>query len=254
MAGTQALDLQRTVAFAAHAHELTVITDPKDPLYDRSIHDLIADSFLLSIATHGVLQDLKAQDRNGTPIVVFGKQRWKAATVIDHLVGAHLYKGKIAPVVDAIDRHRNSDLGKRIIELVGAKGIRLTVRPLAPAGGAAKVRKVMGAENAHRRAVTPQENAFNAQRLDALGVSHEEIAEDLGVPLSSISRLLKLDPDAPPKARKARTTLVRPGAKKLEAARDAIGPGDGWLVLDWVLGLSPAKDLIKRFPQLEGKV
>lgn len=256
MPGTQALDLSRTVAFSAAAHELTLIVDKDDRLYDHRVFEPLSDEFILSVANHGVLQSIRCQARGKDNVVIIGKQRTKACLVIDHLVGARAYKGTLAPVLEAVQRLKVSDLGKRIVDLVGAKGVRLTVLVVPPSAGAAGAQRVMGVENAHRRGDTDAELARKAQRMETLGVPRQEIASDLGLTLNKLGRLLKVDPDAAPAPKKKREPgPKRPGAKRLAAARAVYAEEEESvpaLLLGWVLGEVPAARVVAVLPALDG--
>lgn len=253
MAGTQALALSRTVAFAASAHEFTLITDKDDRLYDHRVFEDLSDDFILSIALEGVVQSIRAQQRGKDVVVIIGKQRTKACAVIDHLCGAHAYRGSLAPIVEAIQRLKGSDLGKRIIEEVGSRGVRLTVQVVPPAGGAAQAQKLMAVENAHRRGDTDAELARKAQRMEVLAVPRAEIAQSLNVTVNKLGRLLKLDPDAAPKMKaKKAPGPKRPGAKKIAAVIAALAnAGQDARVVDalaWVMGTLSSNGFGDKFP------
>lgn len=257
MAGTQALQLARTVAFSASAHDLTLVTDKDDRFYDHRVWEEIADDFILSIALEGVVQSIRAQQRGTDVVVIIGKQRTKACAVIDHLCGAHTYRGNLGPILKAIERLKSSDLGKRIVELVGSKGVRLTVQVLPPAGGAAKAQKVMAVENAHRLADSDAEVARKAQRMEVLGVPREEICVDLRVTPNKLGRLLKIDPDAPARAKVVKPKgPTRPGPKKLQAVRDKLASNDEdtakgvWIGVRWALGEATKAEMLEVFPEL----
>jgi hypothetical protein len=141
MPGVQALDLPRTVAFAIWPHEVHLVTDEKDPYFDRRVFEPINMGDLISVAQHGYQQNVKIVQVDKRHIPVFGKGRTKIGLVINHLSGAHAYKGTLKPVVEMIAELKGGVIHDMILEKVGERGVRMMATPMPATGGAAKALK-----------------------------------------------------------------------------------------------------------------
>lgn len=164
---------------------LIVVTDKADPLYDPRVELPVSEALVRSIMRRGILQAVRITP--GEPRVVAGRQRVRAALEANR-------RGAAPPV--------------RVpcVVLTGA-GDHL-------AGAAV-------AENEIRQDDNPAVKAEKAQRLQALGYSVEDIADDFGVSTATVKGWLKLaaEPVAVRQAVKERKTSVR----KVAASRKPNG-------------------------------
>lgn len=250
MPGSQALDLPRTVAFAIWPHEVHLVTDPADPYFDRRVFDAVDRGDLVSVVTHGYQHNIKVVDVAGRNVPVFGKGRTKIGLVINHLSGAHAYKGALRPVLDCIAELKGGVIHDLILERVGKTGVRMTATPMPPKGGAAKAQRLMAVENTHRRAESDAQRAERAQRMTELGVPEVDIMEDLDIKTkATLRRLLKFDPSAPV-APKTRAKSTRPGKKAIDRVLVDLGDPKIGALVSWLRGEATAEDLLAFYPEL----
>lgn len=226
MPGVQALDLPRTVAFAIWPHQVDLVTNEKDPYFDRRVFEPIDRSDLISVINHGYQQNIKVVQVDGRNIPVFGKGRTKIGLVINHLCGAHPYTGTLKPVLEEIVALKGGAIHDLILDRVGETGVRMMATPMPTKGGAAKAQRLMAVENTHRRAESEAQRAERAQRMLELGVPEEDIMADLDVKTKvTLHKLLKFDPNAPAVPRK-KPEKKRPSAKRLTQLLDTMNPGE----------------------------
>lgn len=251
MPGVQALDLPRVGgAFAIWPHQVHLITDPQDPYFDRRVFDPVDRGDLVSVVTHGYQHNIKVVEVAGRNVPVFGKGRTKIGLVINHLSGAHAYKGALRPVLDCIAELKGGVIHDLILERVGKTGVRMTATPMPPKGGAAKAQRLMAVENTHRRAESDAQRAERAQRMTELGVPEVDIMEDLDIKTkATLRRLLKFDPSAPV-APKTRAKSTRPGKKAIDRVLVDLGDPKIGALVSWLRGEATAEDLLAFYPEL----
>lgn len=247
MPGSQALDLPRTVAFAIWPHEVALVTDPADPYFDRRVFDAVDRGDLVSVVTHGYQHNIKVVEVSDRNVPVFGKGRTKIGLVINHLSGAHAYKGTLRPVLDCIAELKGGVIHDLILDRVGKTGVRMMAIPMAPKGGAAKAQRLMAVENTHRRAESDAQRAERAQRMAELGVPEADIMEDLDIKTkATLHRLLKFDPNATV-APKTRAKSKRPSAKRVETIVMALTL-EARVAARWASGTATETELLAAFP------
>jgi len=234
-------------------HELVLITDPKDPLFDKRVFLPLTDEAILNIAAVGYVQPVSARLRGNDALVVDGIQRTKRGLVINHVVGQHEYKGGIPAVREAIARlsDATSKIGRRIVELC-PKGVKV---PLSIHRGeerdafAAKV-----SANEFRTDDALVERARKAQQMARHGHDEADIAATFaGVHVQTVKRWLAMDLDKERGPRKPRTKKAKPTAKRVG---DVLSQGETWnmtqreqALLEWVLGKRDHGALAKAFPE-----
>jgi len=230
-------------------HELTILTDPKDPLYDARVKLPLLDEAIMNLAAVGFVQAVAIRPRGSETLIVDGLQRTKRALVINHLTGTHEYNGPVQSVKDAIKRLSGADsaIGKRIVQLC-PRGVKCPVivnRSSNDAGVyAAKV-----SANWFREADPLVEQARKVQRLLQLGHSIEDCAEQFGCHVATIKRWAKMDTEKERPPRKARTKSARPTIKQIGKVHESAN-GKVKALLAWVCGKGSFEDAIKAFPEL----
>lgn len=231
-------------------HELTVLTDSKDPMYDARVKLPLKDEAILNLAAIGFVQAIAIRPRGSETLIVDGLQRVKRALVINHLAGAHEYDGTVQSVKEAIKRLSGDDsaIGKRVVQLC-PKGVKCPVivnRASNDAGAyAAKV-----SANWFREADPLVEQARKVQRLLQLGHSVEDCAEQFGCHVATIKRWAKMDTEKERPPRKARTKSARPTIKMIGKAHETAN-GKVKALLAWVCGKGSFEDAVKAFPELD---
>lgn len=244
-------------------HDLTLIEDPKHVLYDARVHLPIPDGAILNFAAVGQAQPVSVRPSGLDELVVVdGVQRVKRALVINHLSGRAAYKGKLKPVLEAIDRLKGSDVGKRIIE-EASKGMKLQIALFRGQGAEAdkSALRAKASANTWRTDDVRAEKIRRAQQMDRQGISADEIAGDLGIKtVATVKRMLNADPDKPAKSGK-RGKATRPSAKRLAElaalAKERIESGDPEMsALNNALafaagGLISEKDFFVLYPALK---
>lgn len=233
--------------------ELTLVTDPKDPLYDKHIEEEVPDDAVLNMAAVGVIQPIVIKKRGDDAVVIDGHQRTKRALIINALIGRP-YKGKIQAVHDAIERMNTKEESKEVAKRVVVycpDGI------MVPAvarnrGDDALARAVKASAQAFRRNEDPVAMAADeAQRHKELGRSPEAIAESMRLSVATVKRYLKMDLSKPRAPKKKRGKATRPNFKQLVAWREKT---NGELtkreicLLDWLMGVRfDVNDVYKAF-------
>ncbi len=203
----------RIDAFGYAPHNLVLITDKKDDLYDERIEDEVTDEDILNFATLGQLQNIVVRMRGNDPLVLAGRQRTKRALVINDLVGLHAYKGHLMPVLAAIRRIRADAKLLKTIVAVCPNGIKRLVATMRNSGSAATALGVATAENEYRQDDVLERKIRRAQRLAELGTSVDEMCVMFrGVHRTTIQRWLTTSLSAPAK-RKERAK--RPNVKQV---------------------------------------
>jgi hypothetical protein len=230
-------------------HELTVITKLDDPLYDGRIHLPVKDEAVLNFAAAGQVQPVAVRSRGYDELVIVdGLQRWKRATIINHLVGRHTYRGGLPAIDEAVARLKDSDIGRRIVELAGG-GMKLYVS-IFRAGDNESLRAKASA-NVWREDDAIAEQIRKAHQLARHGFSPADISETLGKSVKTIERYLAADPDKP-KQKKKRGKAARPSVKRIHAIHDRASEESdiGW-ALGLVLGKVSEDDFYRNFPDLK---
>jgi ParB family transcriptional regulator, chromosome partitioning protein len=151
--------------------KLTLVTDPKHPLFDERVHLPVDEALVRNIMVYGITQPVTLRlngripdgTHDGKPIVevVVGRQRVKAAL------------------------EANKRLAKEGAELIRVPAVMKRAEAGTLAG-------VMIGENEHRKADTPIVRARKLERFLALGKSEEEAAIAFGVTEATIKNMLKV--------------------------------------------------------------
>ncbi len=218
-------------------HELVMITDPKDKLYDQHIEEEIPDGAVVNVAAHGILQTARVVRRDGEPIVIAGHQRTKRAHVVNHIVSVRKYDGTLKSVRDSIKRiEGNEELVRRILQLA-PKGVKVPAI-VSTRTDEAHARAIKVAEQVWRRKEDPVAiQADEAQRMTELGFSVEDIATEMNISAATVRRYLKFD-TSKPRERKKRGKATRPGAKQIQVffakVKDKLNKRER-LLLEWIL-------------------
>lgn len=144
-------------------NNLVLVTDQTDPLYDPRVHDELDAAFVANIKSFGVLTPITVwkDPETGEVKVVYGRQRVKAA------------------------REANKALAKEGGQLIKVPA---TVRR----GSAVQMTAIMVIENELRRDDTPLRKAEKMQRLQAMGVSEDELAVIFGITGQTVRYTLRL--------------------------------------------------------------
>jgi hypothetical protein len=227
-----AFDAKRIDATSWDPNDLTLLTDPKDKLYDKHVEDEVPDEDVLNVAAVGVLQPIVIRKREHSDgrveaVVIAGRQRTKRSLVVNALVGQP-YRGSVKAVHAAIKRMTtvlaSIEIAKRVIAIC-PEGVRV------PAvhrnrGDDASAREIKSVENAFRRREDPIVYlADDAQRLSELGRAPEEIAEAMKCSVATVRRYLKMDTSKPRKPPQRRGKATRPSVKQLVSLREKINGG-----------------------------
>lgn len=233
-------------------HELAVILDEEDPLFDARLYLPIKDEAVLNFAACGQVQPIAVRARGDEMVVVDGLQRWKRAMVINHLAGRCEYTGKIKSIAEAIERLKDSPIGRRIVELA-PRGMKLYVSVYR-----GDERESLGAKvsaNVWREDDAKAEYIRKAQQMARHAFSVEDIAAALGKSEATIEKYLNADPDKPA-TRKAKGKHVKPGAKRLGEIEDITGNHDDTdiralaVIFGWLRGRRTEADVIQEWPAL----
>lgn len=233
----------RVDAFGYAPHDLVLITDKKDPLYDERVEDEVTDEDVLNFATHGQLQNLVVRVRGNDTVVVVGRQRTKRALIINDLVGAHAYKGHITSVLQAIRRIKaNEDLTKAIIS-VCTRGIKRLTASMRNSGTDGTALGVATVENEYREDDPLERKIRRAQRLAELGVTVPEMCTMFrAVHRTTIQRWLKMNLSAPAKKK---DRAKRPNGKQVAELYDTVkkeGTKREQEIVAWFLGKGDKPD------------
>lgn len=191
----QALDAQRAPAFSFDpATELTLITDPKHPLYDARVNLPVERSMVLDVAARGVFQPIGVRRVGDERVVLFGRQRVKAAIVANVLGAGGFYGGDVPALQNAIVfMGKGEPFVDQLKKLMAGKPIRVPA-VTRNAGDDSAARMMMKAENAHRRGDATVERIRAAQMaVEKHGDSVADIAQAENVDPKTVARWLKMD-------------------------------------------------------------
>lgn len=162
-----ALNAQRSDAFALEPEKFTLITDPGHPLYDPRVHDEPDESLVRNVMTYGVIEPVIIRKNGENVEVVAGRGRVKAALEANRRLTAE---------------------GKQPIR----------VPAILKRGQDADMFGVLISENECRREDNPLIKSEKAQRLINMGKSVEEVAVAFGVKRQSVEAWLALGDVAQP--------------------------------------------------------
>lgn len=233
-------------------HELAVILDESDPLFDARLYLPIRDEAVLNFAAAGQVQPIAVQVRAGEMVIVDGLQRWKRATVINHLAGRCEYTGTIDAIVDSIQNLKDSPIGRRIVELA-PRGMKLYVSVYR-----GDERESLGAKvsaNVWREDDAKAEYIRKAQQMARHAFSVADIAAALGKSEATIEKYLNADPDKPT-TRKAKGKHVKPGQKRLKQLQVVADESDDedvrglGVIFGWAAGTKTEADVLAEWPEL----
>ncbi len=240
---------------SAWPHELKLITDKSDPLYDKRVFNSVDDVAIRNMVLVKQIQPIAVRMRGDDMIVAAGRGRVKRITIINHLSGAHPYKGTLYPILEAIQRLKGSDLEALCADRC-PHGMK--VQYVLNRGTEKEASGAMASENTMREDYTLDDKIRTVHTLCAQGFSAEEIISNglvKGKSVATIKRWLKTDPDAikhPVDKRKAKLSS-RPARKKVEAVM-AAGEAEFSVkeaaLLDWYMG-GKDSELLKHFPALK---
>jgi len=220
-------------------HDLVLITDKKDPLYDGRVHLPVPDEDILNLAAVGFVQPVAVRLRGDEPVIVDGVQRVKRSLIINAVAGVHPYTGNVQAVKEAIIRLSRSDsfAGKRIIELC-AKGVKVPISVHRGKEADAFAAKVSA--NEFRQGDPIIEKARKAQQLNNHGHSAEDIAAMFRVHAGTVKRWLAMDTDKErgPKKKRAKSTRPTPARiqKTLEPGTESNWTARERVLVAWLLG------------------
>lgn len=264
MAGTQALDASRAPAFTFKPQDLTLVSAQGERFYSPTVEDPIDDLRVLDVASRGVkLSILVRRDKvNGRSVVVDGRNRVKLALVVNALTGVCPYTGNLYSVLEAIKRLKDSDIGRRIVELAltwGAEGVML--KAFADNGGSDLDAEANGiATDEMRRGgagCTWDVRAKRAQQLIEAGQPIESVAANMnGVTVATLKRwIAKLNAGETLQPKKVRTASSRPKTKDLKRLFKNAGQVSGLTprertLIYFVMGVTNEETLLAAVPEL----
>lgn len=246
------ISIQRKGTNSAMPHELRLITDEKDPMFDKRVLLPLSDEAILNQAAVGVVQALTVKVRGQEALVADGSQRCKRGLVINALNGSHPYRGALQVVKDAIERLRapDSEVGKAIIGLCPAA---VKVPIIIFRGDEAESYMAKTSANAIREIDAIDERARKARNLaQRFGKTNEEIGIALGCSSQTAARLLARDPDAKraPNKKRGATTMPKAKIRKvLDAGTPELSAREHLLVRFAVEGMATV-GFDKEFPKL----
>jgi len=235
-------------------HDLVLITDKRDPMYDARINLAVPDEDVLNLAAVGFVQPVAVRLRGDDPVIVDGVQRVKRALVINAITGVHPYTGRVPSIMEAISRMGGTDsyAGKRVIELA-PKGVKVPISVHRGKEADAFAAKVSA--NEFRQGDTIIEKARKAQQLNNHGHDAADIAAMFKVHVGTVKRWLAMDTEKERGPRKKRAKLDRPTparVQKVLLASDA----PKWtareaLMVAWLCGRAKDAELFEAFPFLK---
>jgi len=239
---------------SAWPHELKLITEKGDPLFDKRVFNSLDEVMIRNMVLVKQIQPVAVRMRGDEMVVAAGRVRVKRITVINHLSGAHLYKGTLWPVLEAIQKFKGSELEKLCADRC-PHGMK--VQYVLYRGSEREATGAMASENTMREDYSLEDKIRMAHTLSGQGFSAEEIVNDghiKGKSVATIKRWLKIDPDAIKPLGKAKTkSTTRPSLKKTEKIATA-GEADFSVreaaLLDWFAGGKDG-ELVKHFPLLK---
>lgn len=230
---------------SAWPHELTVVDDPNDQLYDERLDLLpVTDERIRNFVLVGQIQPVAVQVHGDDLAIADGRERWKIATVINHVAGVHPYEGKNKPVREALRRLKGTAMEKLIADRC-AQGIKLQFVLNRSKGGAL----VTTSANEQRDDDPLATKMRRAQRMASQGHQPKDIADAFGKTEQTIKAWIARDLDKP-REKKAKVA-GRPGAHALAAMAEntVLVPREADL-LKWAAGAMDTKTLIKEWPEL----
>jgi hypothetical protein len=240
---------------SAWPHELKLITEKSDPLYDKRVFNSVDDVAIRNMVLVKQIQPVAIRMRGDDMVVAAGRGRVKRITIINHLSGAHPYKGTLYPILEAIQRLKGSELETLCADRCphGMKVQYVLNRGTEKEGTGA-----MASENTMRDDYTLDDKIRTVHTLSAQGFSADEIISNgyvKGKSVATIKRWLKTDPDAikPLSKTKSKSGPSRPTMKRIEkvmTAGEAVFSVTEAALLDWFSG-GKDSDLIKHFPLLK---
>ena len=238
--------------------EFVVITDPKHPSYDERIETVpVTDERIRNFVAVGQVQPVSAVVVGNNLVLNAGRQRWKRATVINHIVGVRMYGGNVGPIWEAIERIKRTPFAKWISDQV-PDGMKLQFSLYR--GDEMEAGRASVSENEQRDEDPREAKIRKAQRMAKQGHQPEDIADAFGfgtdkAAIAKVKRWLKVDLSKP-STPKTRGKSTRPSAAKVKAvgalaaehASDEIR-----VVLDWVNGTNGVDDaeFYRVFPALK---
>lgn len=239
MAGTQSLDAVRTVAFSFDPNDLIIIDTPGHPLYQKDRNELpVSREAVIAIAIGPPASSLRVRrledGRNG---VATGRQRTKAACVANAIGAGVPYTGTLRAIKEAIaEFKKDPEFVERVTTLMRNKPIRLSA--LAANAKIADVRGMIATENALAQAESKNATIAAVQEdVQKYDIPVNLVAEQRGLTVGQVKRMLKVDLSAPPAKPKARGKSTRPSAKRIKALASASGlPLPARLALEWAAG------------------
>jgi hypothetical protein len=250
-----ARDLIKRGSPSAWPDELVVITNPRHKDYDERILVVpVTDERIRNFVAIGQIQPVSVVIVGDDLVVNAGRQRWKRATVINHIVGVRPYTGKLDPVLEAINRIKGTDFAKWIADVV-PNGMKLQYALYR--GDEMEAGRASVSENEQRDEDPRETKIRKAQRMAKHGHSEADIADAFGfgvdkAAVAKVKRMLKVDLSAPTPAPKTRAKPTRPSAKVISRIADAlreVGHG-GAELLDFTLGKRTAEEVAVLFPSL----
>lgn len=239
-------------AYSFDPANLTLVTDPDDPLYDKRVEDNIPDGAVLDIAAQGVIEPVVVRKRvigrNTTAVVIDGIQRTKRVLVANALLGQP-YRGEIQAVQDAIERLKSAPIGRRVIELCPDGPLKVPAVMRADRTDAEAYDAKVSA-NFWRHDDPVARRAEIAQRMQKHGRTLDEIAARMGgCSTMTVRRMLAIDLSKP-REKHVRSVATRPSAKQVsslfEQVRGEITEREEAL-LKWILKGGDAAHVTEMF-------
>lgn len=244
------------MSFSFDPADLTLITDPRDPLYDARVEDPIPLPAVLDAAARGIVTPIVVRRVGELSVVLDGIQRTKRALVVNALCGVSKYSGNVSAVMQAIidikaGQELEDSLARRVVALA-PNGLK--VPAVARNGGSlGDAYAVKTALNEFRHDDPIARKIQKAHRLAELGRTPDDIALDMGgVSHTTVKRWLARDPNEV-KVRKLRGQAKRPGVPRIETiSKSMVLPVPVMLAMRWVAGLETDQKILSQFPQLDG--
>jgi hypothetical protein len=235
-------------------HELTLITDKRDPMYDARVHLDVPDEDILNLAAVGFVQPVAVRLRGDDAVIVDGVQRVKRSLIINAVTGTRAYTGNVQAVKEAIMRLSRSDsaVGRRIIDLC-PKGVKVPISVHRGKEADAFAAKVSA--NEFRQGDPIIEKARKAQQLNNHGHDAADIAAMFRVSAATVKRWLAMDTEKERGPKKKRAKSTRPTPARIQKTLGAVDMKE-WsdeqrVLVQWLLGKGTDADLFAEFPFLK---
>jgi Homeodomain-like domain-containing protein len=232
---------------SAWPHELEVVDDPTDPFFDDRNELPVSDERIRNFVLVGQVQPISVKLRGGRLLVNAGRQRWKRATIINHVAGHRAYAGKLQSVLDAIKRIRGTDLETLIADRCSA-GMKLQFTLYR--GDEKEAAGASMSENEQRDEDPLINKIKRAQRLAKHGHTAQDIADYCGVSEQTAKKWLGRDLSAPPATRKPRAKSTKPSKSVVNDVVIALGDPKVGTLLCWVRGESTTEQVLEFYPEL----